>query len=75
MDAFYLGQERHFRDMYKDAQAKKIQVLEIDPYGYESGVKGLIGSIFSRSVWPFHSVVVIVAIVAGVIAWVSGQQG
>jgi hypothetical protein len=71
LDAFYLGQERHFRDMYKDARAGNIPVLCIDPHSYESGFKGWLGSVVSRSVFPLHLVVVVVVIAATFISWKS----
>lgn len=67
LDAFYLGQERHFRELHKDARAGKIKVLSMDPYSYESGVKGWLKSASSRSVFPFHAVVVGVVILAAVV--------
>jgi hypothetical protein len=70
LDAFYLGQERHFRDMYRDARAKEIEVLEIDPYNYESGITGWLGEVFSRSVAPFHLVIVGVVTVATIVSCV-----
>jgi hypothetical protein len=71
LDAFYLGQERHFRDMYRAARAGEIPVLSIEPYSYESGFTGWLGSVISRSVWPLHVVVVGVVTAAGVITRVS----
>ena len=64
LDAFYLGQERNFRDMYKDAREGKIEILTIDSDCYESGFKGWLGSLFGRSVWPLHVVVVAIVIIA-----------
>ena len=64
LDAFYLAQERHFREMYRDARAGTIAVLSMDPYGYETGWKGWGTSLHSRSVFPFHVVVVGVVILA-----------
>jgi hypothetical protein len=71
LDAFYLGQERHFRDLYKEARTREIEVLSMDPYSYETGVKGWLKSVKSRSVCPLHSVVVGVVIIATVISWAS----
>ena len=71
LDAFYLGQERHFRELYKEARAGEIEVLSMDPYGYESGIGGWLKAVFSRSVLPFHIVVVGVVIAAGVITQAS----
>lgn len=67
LDAFYLAQERHFRDIHKDAREGTIPVLSMDPYSYESGVKGWFSSVTSRSVFPFHTVVVVVILLAAVV--------
>lgn len=36
LDAFYLGQERQFRQMHKDVIASKVDTLDMDPSDYES---------------------------------------
>lgn len=65
LDAFYLTQERHFRELHKDAMAGRITVLSMDPYSYESGWKGWLRSVKSRSVFPFHAAIVgVVTLVA-----------
>jgi hypothetical protein len=71
LDAFYLAQERHFRKMHEDARAGKIAVLSMDPYTYESGFRGWFGSVKSRSVFPFHVVIVAVVILAAVVQALS----
>ena len=71
LDAFYLGQERHFRNMYRDARAREIPILSIEPYSYETGLEGWLKSFFSRSVFPLHLVVVLVVVVATVIRWLT----
>jgi hypothetical protein len=73
LDAFYLAQERHFREMHKDARTGKIEVLSMDPYSYESGFKGWFGSVKSRSVFPFHVVIVGVVILAAVVQALAGS--
>lgn len=67
LDAFYLGQERHFRELHKDAMSGSVPVLSMDPYSYESGLRGWFGSAVSRSVWPLHTVVVGVVILAALV--------
>src|SRR5215212_5731472 len=73
LDAFYLGQERHFREMHKDARAGEIEVLSMDPYGYESGLGGWFRSVRSRSVFPFHVVIVGVVVVAAMLQALAGS--
>jgi hypothetical protein len=73
LDAFYLAQERHFREMHKDARAGEIEVLSMDPYGYESGFKGWLRSVKSRSVFPFHVVIVGVVILAAMVQALTGS--
>jgi hypothetical protein len=68
LDAFYLGQERNFRDMYKDVIAGKLDTLDMDPSAYENGWQGWLSSLMGRSVWPFHLVVVGVVVVTIVIS-------
>jgi hypothetical protein len=72
LDAFYLAQERHFREMHKDARAGKIPVLSMDPYSYESGLAGWFCSVRSRSVFPFHVVIVVVVILAAMVQALTG---
>jgi hypothetical protein len=67
LDAFYLAQERYFREMHKDARAGKIRVLSMDPYSYDKGFKGWLRSVGSRSVFPFHVVIVGVVVLATII--------
>jgi hypothetical protein len=73
LDAFYLAQERYFRKMHTDAKARKIEVLAMDPYIYDKGFEGWIRSVISRSVFPFHVVIVAVVLLAAVVqAFSSG---
>jgi len=70
LDAFYLGEERHFRNMHTDARAGRIEVLSMNPYAYEQREEGWWWrSVRSRSVLPFHvavvSVVLVVALLQG----------
>jgi hypothetical protein len=73
LDAFYLAQERHFREMHKDARSGMIPVLSMDPYSYESGFGGWLRSVCSRSVFPSHVVIVGVVILAAVAQALTGQ--
>lgn len=68
LDAFYVGQERNFRELHKDVVKGRAGDFLMDPSSYETKVKGWISSVWSRSVWPFHlplvATVVIVTIVS-----------
>jgi hypothetical protein len=62
--------------MHKDAKAGKIEVLAMDPYSYDKGFEGWIRSVSSRSVFPFHVVIVAVVLLAAVVqAFSSGGAG
>jgi hypothetical protein len=67
LDAFYLAQERYFREMHKVARTGEIEVLSMDPYSYDEGFEGWLRSVQSRSVFPFHVVIVGVVILAAVV--------
>jgi hypothetical protein len=73
LDAFYLAQERYFRDMHKDARAGKIAVLSMDPYSYDKGFEGWFCSVRSRSVFPFHVVIIGVVTLAAVVQALTGS--
>jgi hypothetical protein len=73
LDAFYLAQERYFREMHKDARKGKIAVLSMDPYSYDKGLEGWFGSVRSRSVFPFHVVIIGVVILAAVVQALTGK--
>lgn len=73
LDAFYLAQERYFRDMHKDARNGKISVLSMDPYSYDKGFEGWFRSVRSRSVFPFHVVIIGVVILAAVVQALTGS--
>lgn len=67
LDAFYVGQERLFRNLHKDVVARKVDAFLLDVHSYETGWKGWIQDLKSRSVWPFHVPVVAVVIVVAII--------
>lgn len=71
LDAFYLGQERNLRNLYKDAREGKIKVLDIAPDEYETGSIGWIKSLFGRSVWPLHGTVIATVAITG---WIVGHS-
>ncbi len=73
LDAFYLAQERYFREMHKDARVGKIKVLSMDPYSYDKGFRGWFRSVRSRSVFPFHVVIIGVVILAAVVQELTGS--
>jgi hypothetical protein len=68
LDAFYVGQERIFRDMHKDAVAGKLALMCMETSEYEKKWEGWVGDLFSRSVLPFHLPVVLVVIAVAVIS-------
>lgn len=71
LDAFYLGQERNFRDLYDDVLKGNVSAFSMDTSGYETNFGGWWGSVWSRSVWPFHLVVVLTVLSAAVLLLVG----
>lgn len=67
LDAYYLRQERAFRQMYADVAAKLVADFVIDSKGYARR-HGLCSSAFSPSLLVFYGAIVVVALLTAVIA-------
>ena len=71
LDAYYLRQERLFRSLYDDLRVsatakktKKVEVFSLDTHKYESQVPSWFRTLWSKSIFWLHGVVVAVIILA-----------
>lgn len=60
LDAYYLRQERLFRQLYKKVSEEpdNVNAFSMDTSGYERSVQSWFGTVLSKSVLPFHGIVV-----------------
>lgn len=60
LDAYYLRQERLFRQLYKNAieEPDNIRTFSMDTSGYERNVQNWFDTAISKSVLPFHGAIV-----------------
>lgn len=73
LDAYYLRQERLFRQLYRKVSEDPddVSAFSMDTSGYERDVQGWFGTALSKSVLPFHGIVagtVVLAIVLLLVA-------
>lgn len=73
LDAYYLRQERLFRQLYRKVSEEPddVSAFSMDTSGYERDVQGWFGTALSKSVLPFHGIVagtVVLAIVLLLVA-------
>lgn len=59
LDAFYLAQERRFRKLHEDVIEGNVGAFSMEPSGYEKGARAWFKVACSRSVLPFHLIVVL----------------
>jgi len=78
LDAYYLRQERLFRSLYNDLRlstiakkTKKVEVFSLDTDNYDTQVPSWFRTLWSRSVFWLHGVVIAVVIITTVALLVS----
>ena len=73
LDAFYLSQERQLRRLYDEVRARKEEEIDfsMDKRVYSSGRNTWLATCFSRTMWPFHSVILL-AILAVILLLAGG---
>lgn len=62
LDAFYLAQEKQFRNLYEDTVEGKVEAFALSPPEYQVSIIGWLGALKSRSVIPLH-ITIVVAVV------------
>lgn len=69
LDSYYLRQERLFRQLYKKVSEEpdNVNAFSMDTSGYECNVQSWLGTMLSKSVLPFHGIVVGTVVLAIVV--------
>ena len=81
LDAYYLRQERLFRALYDDViaqsagEASHVKPFSMDTASYRGSVACWLETLFSRSVFPLHAVVVAVITLVSMILLLANVIG
>lgn len=69
LDAYYLRQERLFRQLYRKVSEEpdNVSAFSMDTSSYERNVQGWFNTALSKSVLPFHGAVVATVVLAIVV--------
>lgn len=71
LDAFYLRQERLYRELYKAMMAGKVDKFSMDTQPYENEVQGWFRTCFSHTIAWLYAPITILAIVFAVHAFTN----
>ncbi|SRR5260221_12265697 len=64
LDAFYLSQERKFRDLYDLVRIKSEEEIDFSMITTESDKNEWVTVIFSKTVWPLYAITIVITLLA-----------
>jgi hypothetical protein len=68
LDGFFLSQEKQYRELYKEVAVKAEEAIDfkLDASGYNKDGRGWFRSIFTKTLIPFHGVLLSVVVLVTV---------
>lgn len=71
LDGFFLFQEKCYRELYSEVSAKDKDVIDfsMNASGYASSVGGWSGAILTKTLVPFHGILLAVNIIVMFVLW------
>lgn len=70
LDAYYLHQERKYRELYKEViqEESKVERFDLNAKDYKKGLLEYFKALFSRTIAPLYGCIIVALIIAGIIA-------